>query len=156
MIQSIHLFRRNCVWKTFPCRNKTSIDNTNSQPLKAFLRYTHGSNSGKKLLAEDGSRTPQETKLRFFVCFFFRPHRCCRPTNMMPCCFFYLYEQSSQCLSSMCQTYRQIVCSVFESSIKKADLCYSLSLNVIHYSTPLSLNVYHQFANEPIKEHETH
>lgn len=64
MVQSINLFRWNCLWKTFPCRNKTSIDNTNSEPLKVFLRYTQGSNSEKKLLAEGGSGNPQETKLR--------------------------------------------------------------------------------------------
>lgn len=56
------LFRWNRSWETFPSWNKT-IDNTNSEPLKAFLRFK-GANRKRKYLREDGSGASQETKLR--------------------------------------------------------------------------------------------
>lgn len=77
MIQSINLFRWNCLWNTFPCWNKTSIDNTNFSAFEGFSQIHSRDQLWKKdLLAGDGSGTPQETKLRVFA-----SQQCCRPTT---------------------------------------------------------------------------
>lgn len=165
MIQSINLFRWNCLWKTFPSWNKT-IDNTNSEPLKAFLRYTQGSNSEKKLLREDGSGAPQETKLRVShlnIAVDLQTWRLFTP-------LIFSWEISHTKKMIYCQYIRHtepIVSGIgrvmFELFIKRRHCLYQLQpftecSGVMHFNTaiPLSLNVYHQFANEPIKRHGIH
>lgn len=136
MIQSINLFRWNCLWKTFPCWNKTCIDNTS---LWRFF---------KDILKR--------------ATLHYQDNDCVTP-------LIFSWEITSDCIKrvfilNMSDIQDWLFSALGVCVVNKKETSFVhwkpfiKCSCVMHFKTetPLSLNVYHQFANEPIKQHETH